>query len=157
MALHRECSKCGCGCKGVCHSLYSCNGTWRCATCEERFPTCMMHSLKYLTCAYCAREHAEMRSEIESDIGSEMESELESEIGSEMGSEMRSEMRSEILWRPENDPYGIWDSTTNLYQEIMFLNHQKISESARATEILQKCVRLVVKQRCSGCETRHKN
>ena len=65
--------------------------------------------------------------------------------------------KSEILWRPEGDAHGIWDSTENLYQEVMFLNHLKVAGSRRATDVLEKCVQLVVQTRCYDCATKPEN
>ena len=49
----RPCETCACGCKGICHTLLTCNGTHTCVICHDTFPTCRMQSLKYAICDLC--------------------------------------------------------------------------------------------------------
>ena len=56
--MSKMCERCGCGCSGICHTLYTCNGLWTCSVCGETFSTCAMRSLKYLRCKWCVETHA---------------------------------------------------------------------------------------------------
>ena len=107
-----SCDHCGCGCAGICHTIYSCNGLWVCGICRKSYPTCQMESLRFLVCGRCGEESGSFGVD-------------------------RSE---ETCWRPPYDRLGLWDFTENFYQEVMFLSYMKLRDCPEATELLTRCI-----------------
>ena len=130
--MSKICTICGCGCEGVCHTLYTCNGSWTCNLCKNEYPLCMMNSIKYLTCAYCA---------IDDSVSDGADSISDSADGTSDGSD-----GAVIQWRPPHDPHNMWEQTETIFDEIMFLNNMKICNSAHAVDVLQKCVTNVIRK-----------